>query len=160
MDALLASKSLVASLLQNLEAHRAFDEERCSSARRGYEPLDALREAEMIGEVIVQLPGVFEGDRVPQPSAAARAEELAAKDVTDRAIRHGVIRLRRSLRADCPDHAAASGPGAYSRGYARVRACVDEYASLDEDPLGLLEGIDHALVRNSSERPREDHHVE
>jgi hypothetical protein len=24
----------------------------------------------------------------------------------------------------------------------------------------LLEGIDHALARNSSERPREDHHVE
>ena len=26
--------------------------------------------------------------------------------------------------------------------------------------MGLLEGIDHALVRNSSERPREDHDVE
>ena len=26
--------------------------------------------------------------------------------------------------------------------------------------MGFLEGIDHALARNSSERPREDHHVE
>jgi len=160
MDALLASKSLVASLLQNLEAHRAFDEERCSSARRGYEPLDALREAEMIGEVIVQLPGVFEGDRVPQPSAAARAEELAAKDVADRAIRHGVIRLRRPLGSDRPDHRTARGLGANPRRDTRIRTRVDEDSSIDEDPLGLLEGIDHALVRNSSERPREDHHVE
>src|SRR5205807_10192793 len=58
------------------------------------------------------------------------------------------------------DHRAAGALGTYAGGYPRVRTRVDEDAPLDEDPVGLLEGIDHALVRNSSERPGEDHDVE
>src|SRR5256714_10352852 len=103
---------------------------------------------------------MLEGDRVPEAAPAPRPEELSAEDVADRFIRQLVVHLRGPPRADGPDHAPAGAPGANARGDARIRTRVDEDASRDEDPVGFLEGIDHALARNSSERPREDHHVE
>jgi hypothetical protein len=114
----------------------------------------------VVSEVIVQLGGVLEWDRVPEPAPSAGSEELLPEDVCDRLIREPIVRLRWPLAADGPDHTTARGAGAYPRRDARIRTRVDEHSSIDEDPVGLLEGIDHALVRNSSERPREDHHVE
>jgi len=114
----------------------------------------------VICEIVVQLRGVLERDRMPESPTPPRTEELSAEDVPYRFVRQQIVRFGGSLRADGPDDAAAGAPGADARLDAGVRTRVDEDASLDEDPVGLLEGIDHALVRNSSERPRKDHHVE
>lgn len=89
-----------------------------------------------------------------------RAKELSPQDVPHGSIRELIVRLRGSLGSDGSDHFAAGASCVHTRWNARIRTRVDEDASIDEDPVGFLEGIDHALVRNSSERPREDHHVE
>src|SRR5688572_4332178 len=43
---------------------------------------------------------------------------------------------------------------------ARVRPRVDEDPARPEDPVDLLQGIDHAPSWNASERPRQKHDVE
>lgn len=114
----------------------------------------------MVPEVVVQLVGILEGDSVPEPAAPPRSEELSTEDFAYRLVGQPIIGFGGPLGADGPDDAAAGSPGAHTRLDARVRTRIDEDSSLDEDSLGLLEGIDHALVRHSSERPREDHDVE
>jgi len=114
----------------------------------------------MVREVIVELPDILERDRVPQAAPPSRVKELAPQDIADRTVGHRVVHFGQPLCTDRPDHPAAGTRGAHACRDARIRARVDEDTSVNEDPVGLLEGIDHALVRNSSERPREDHHVE
>ncbi len=77
-----------------------------------------------------------------------------------RSVGELIIRFGGPLCTDRSYDAPASAAGADARLDSRIRTRVDEGASVDEDPVCLLEGIDHALARNSSERPREDHHVE
>ena len=146
--------------LEHLEPDSALDEERGRAALRGHEPFHSSRETQVIGEVIVQLGVIFEGERMPQSTAPPRSEELSAEHLPYRFVGKLIVRLRGPLGANSPNDAAPGAPSSHPRRDSRIRACVDEYASVYEDPVCLLEGIDHALARNASERPREDHHVE
>src|SRR5439155_799469 len=67
---------------------------------------------------------------------------------------HQSLRARPEIvRAIRTDGRAARAAAADASGHARIRTCVDEDSSIDEDPSRFLEGIDHALARHSSERP-------
>src|SRR5207237_4106210 len=140
---LCGSQTVVALLLQYLEAHSTFDEERCLSARRGYAPLHALRETEMIREVVVQLADILEGDRVPQAAPPTRAEHPAPEDLADRTVGHRVVHCCQPLRPDRPDHRAAGTLGAHAGRHARIRPRADEDAPVNQDPAGLREATAH-----------------
>ena len=114
----------------------------------------------MIVQIVLELAGVLERNGVPEPSPPARGEEAAAKDVRDCMVRVRVVALRWTLAADRSDDPARRASCANARGHSRVRPRVDQHPVVDEDPPGLFEGIDHALVDHSSEGPRKDHDLE
>src|SRR5207237_6397515 len=124
--ALGGGQTVVALLLQYLEAHSPFDEERSPSSRRGHEPLHTPGEAQMVREVIVELPDILERDRVPQAAPPSRVKELAPQDIADRTVGHRVVHFGQPLCTDRPDHPAAGTRGAHACRDARIRARVDE----------------------------------
>jgi len=101
--------------LQNLEPHGPLDVERRDLARVGHEPPHPFRETQVVSQVIAELGRILERDRVPEPTAAPRAEELLAQDLADRFVGQLIVRLRWPLAPDRPDHAPARGSGANPR---------------------------------------------
>src|SRR5438034_4913633 len=152
--------SVELTALEDLKAHCTFDDEAPVALRRRDAPAHAAREAQVVTEVVLELRAIFERDRVPDPAAPARAEETAAQHVAHRAVGQLIVGLRLSLSADRTDDRGARASGADASGHARIRPCVDEDSSIDEDPSRFLEGIDHALSRHSSERPWQDRDLE
>src|SRR5207247_3943541 len=118
-------------------------------------------EAQMLAEVLLQRREAVERHAVPEPSLAPRAEEPLALHARDRAVRCPVVPELGTRGADRADRSmATSGHVLRMPQYARVRPRVDQQAAWSEDPMDLVEGIDHAPQCDASERPATDDDVE
>src|SRR2546430_1118578 len=126
-----------------------------------HDPLRPMHEAQMLTQVLAELSEVAERYEVPEAAATLALEQLVAHRARDRAIRRSVVgELQPGGLHDPEALESPRLPALRVRRNARIRPGVDQDPAGCENPVYLDQGIDHALSRDSSKSPREDHQVE
>src|SRR2546425_8177531 len=98
---------------------------------------------------------------MPETAATPALEQSFAHHARDGLIRRSVVRELQPGGLHDPEALESPRlPALRVRRNARVRPGVDQDPAGCENPMYLDQGIDHALARDSSKRPREDHQVE
>src|SRR2546425_8249248 len=98
---------------------------------------------------------------MPETAATPALEQSFAHHARDGLIRRSVVReLQPGGLYDPEALESPRLPALRVRRNARIRPGVDQGSAGCENPVYLDQGIDHALARDSSKCPREDHHVE
>src|SRR3989441_3683423 len=98
---------------------------------------------------------------MPETAATPALEQSFAHHARDGLIRRSVVRELQPGGLHDPEALESPRlPALRVRRNARVRPGVDQDPAGCENPVYLDQGIDHALSRDSSKCPREDHQVE
>jgi hypothetical protein len=153
--------------LEDLVAHRAPDRPRIFFPLPAFRcirrPAHAVHETQVVIQVALQMTVGLRRARDARSDRRAASGTIRSRPLWRRSDRRcgrsAAPRVR--SRSHRPDRylplATWCSAWAKTRG---LRTRVDEDAARPQDPVGFLQGIDHALSWDASERPREDRHVE
>src|SRR5256885_8495191 len=120
-----------------------------------------MHEAQVLPQVPAELSEVAEWYAMPETAATPAFEQSFSHHARDRPVRRSIVR---ELQPGGPYKSEALEsprlPALRVCENTRIRPGVDQRSAGCENPVYLDQGIDHALARDSSKRPREDHQVE
>jgi hypothetical protein len=120
-----------------------------------------MHEAQVLPQILAELSQVAERDAMPETAATPAPEQSFAHHARNRAIRRSVVRDLQPRGLDDPKALESPRPSSLRVGRnARIGPGVDQDPAGCENPMYLAQGMDHALSRDSSKCPREDHHIE
>src|SRR5260370_5449129 len=120
-----------------------------------------MHEAQVLRQVLAEIGETAEWNAMPETAATPALEQSLAHHQRDRAIRRSVVHELEPRGVHEPEALKSSRFRAlHVRRDAGIRPGVDQRPAGCENPVNLAQGIDHARSRDSSKRPREDHHVE
>jgi len=115
----------------------------------------------VLPQVPAELSEVAEWYAMPKTAGTPALEQSVAHHARDRPIRRSVVRELQPGGLYDPETLKSPRLSALRvRLNARIRPGVDQDPAGCENPVYLDQGIDHALARDSSKCPRENHHVE